>query len=55
MSEDEPSGVDVSLIEAMMALTVEQRLRQNDRMIRMALRLREAFRLADQGAHDRAE
>jgi hypothetical protein len=50
MSEDEPVAVDVSLIDAMMVLTVRERLELNDRTIRTALRLREAMRIADEDA-----
>ena len=32
----------------LMALTVKERLQLNDRMIRTALKLREAFRVADE-------
>jgi hypothetical protein len=55
MSEEESVVVDTSLIDAMMAMTVKERLQQNDRMIRMALRLREAVRLAEQGVHGGSE
>ncbi len=40
--------VDVSLIEATLQLTPEQRLRQNDRMADLAEKLRAAFA----SAHD---
>jgi hypothetical protein len=49
MSEDEPVGVDVSLIDAMLALTVQERLELNDRTVRTVLELREALRAADEG------
>jgi hypothetical protein len=49
VSEDGPVTVDTSLIEAMLALTVQERLELNDRMIRTANALREAFRAADEG------
>ncbi len=39
--------VDVSLIDAMLALSIEERLRLNDRMIQTVQQLREAFRAAD--------
>jgi hypothetical protein len=47
MSEDQTQLVDESLVDATLAMTVRERLQQNDRMIRMALRLREAFGQAD--------
>jgi hypothetical protein len=41
---DEPGAdVDVTLIDEMLAMTVEDRLRQNDRMARAVAELREAF------------
>jgi hypothetical protein len=43
MSEDQAPLVDGSLIDAFLAMTVKERLQQNDRMVCMALRLREAF------------
>lgn len=55
MSDDEEPAVDVSLIDATLAMTVQERLQQNDRMISMALRLREAFGLADQSGDERSE
>ena len=55
MSEEAPPVVDTSLIDEMMAMTVKERLQQNDRTIRMALRLREAVRLAEQGADAESE
>ena len=36
-------AVDVSLIDAMLALTPEQRLRQNDRMLRTIQELNDGF------------
>jgi hypothetical protein len=48
MSEDETPTVDVTLIDAMLAMTVKERLELNDRMIRTTLKLREAFRVADE-------
>lgn len=45
----EPTGevdceaLDVSLIDAMLALTPEQRLRQNDRMLRTIQELNDGF------------
>jgi hypothetical protein len=39
----EPSALDVSLIDAMLALTPEQRLRQNDRMLRTIQELNDGF------------
>lgn len=38
--EDQESPVDESLIDAMLALSPEERLRQNDRMVRTILQLR---------------
>jgi hypothetical protein len=35
--------IDVTLIDAMLALTPEQRLRQNDRMLRTIQELRDGF------------
>ena len=55
MSGDEAPDVDVSLIEAALAMTVKERLQQNDRMVRMALRLREAFGLAERGGDEPPE
>ena len=42
-SEAGAAGVDVTLIDAMLRMTVRQRLEQNDRMAALAVRLREAF------------
>lgn len=44
--------VDVTLVDAMLALTPEERLRQNDRMIRTIEELRNGF--ADAQARDPA-
>ena len=55
MAEDVSEGVDESLIEAMMALTVRERLELNDRMILTALQLRDAVRVADESADGRAK
>jgi len=41
--DDLSSLVDVSLIDAMLALSPEERLRQNDRMIRTILQLRQGL------------
>jgi hypothetical protein len=41
------SLVDESLIEAMLALSPIERLRQNDRMVRMVLLLRQGGELAE--------
>ncbi len=38
--EDQALPVDESLIDAMLALSPEERLRQNDRMVRTILQLR---------------
>ena len=40
------SGVDVTLIDEMLRLSVKQRLEQNDRMAAQAVRLRAAFEVA---------
>jgi hypothetical protein len=37
------AGVDVTLIDEMLRMTVRQRLEQNDRMASLAARLRHAF------------
>ena len=42
MERDE-SGVDITLIDEMIRLTPEQRLRQNDRAVQAAEELRHAF------------
>ncbi len=52
MSEDAPVGVDVSLIDAMLALSVEERLELNDRTIRTVLDLREALGAANEGSDE---
>ena len=39
----ESTSVDESLIDAMLALSPEERLRQNDRMVRTVLLLRQGF------------
>jgi hypothetical protein len=43
---DEGEAVDASLVDAMLRLTPEQRLRQNDRMLRTIKDLRDAFAAA---------
>jgi hypothetical protein len=48
--EVESGALDVSLIDAMLALTPEQRLRQNDRMLRTIQELNDGF--AARRAHD---
>lgn len=40
---DEREAVDASLVDAMLRLTPEERLRQNDRMLRTIEDLRDAF------------
>ncbi len=40
----EAALVDESLIDAMLALTAEERLRQNDRMVRTVLLLRRGWK-----------
>ena len=39
----EPVAVDTSLIDEMLRLSPAERLRQNDRMAALAMKLREAF------------
>jgi hypothetical protein len=46
------AGADVTLIDSMLALSPEERLRQNDRMIRTIEELRHGFAAAR--AHDAA-
>ena len=41
--EDQELPVDESLIDAMLALSPEERLRQNDRMVRTILQLRQGL------------
>lgn len=41
-------GVDLTLVDATLAMNVEQRLRQNDRMSQLTARLQEAFALRPQ-------
>lgn len=45
----DPALVDESLIDAMMALSPEERLRQNDRMLRTILLLRQGWEAAGFG------
>jgi hypothetical protein len=45
----EPALVDESLIDAMMALSPEERLRLNDRMVRTILLLRQSWEAANPG------
>jgi hypothetical protein len=45
----EPALVDESLIDAMMALSPEERLRLNDRMVRTILLLRQGWEAANPG------
>ena len=40
---DERTSIDLSLIDALLALTPEQRLRQNDRMLKTIQDLRDGF------------
>ena len=51
---DEAVVVDTSLVDAMLRLTPEERLRQNDRMLRTIGELRDAFatRRVDDAAHE---
>ena len=44
--------VDESLIDAMLALSPEERLRQNDRMVRTILLLRQGWEAAKAGQDD---
>ena len=48
-SESEPAVVDESLIDVMMALSPEERLRLNDRMVRTILLLRQGWEDAKTG------
>lgn len=43
---DGAAGVDVTLVDAMLALSPEERLRENDRMIRTIEELRHGFATA---------
>lgn len=45
-SGDDPVGVDLTLVDAMLALTPVERLRANDRMIRTVEELRHGFAAA---------
>ena len=45
-SGDDPIGVDLTLVDAMLALTPVERLRANDRMIRTVEELRHGFAVA---------
>jgi hypothetical protein len=51
---DDAVVVDTSLVDAMLRLTPEERLRQNDRMLRTIRELRDAFatRRADDAARE---
>ncbi len=51
-ARDSQEGVDTSLIEAMLILTPEERLRQNDRMLHMIEELRNGIAVRDQQSHD---
>ena len=53
-SESEPAVVDESLIDVMMALSPEERLRLNDRMVRTILLLRQGWKAANTGQDGRA-
>lgn len=46
MPQDEPITVDLTLVDAMLALTPAERLRANDRMIRTVEELRHGFAAA---------
>jgi hypothetical protein len=48
-----PTGVDVTLIDEMLRMTVRQRLEQNDRMAALSVRLRAAFEATE--AKDRSQ
>lgn len=52
--EDDCAVADVTLIDAMLALTPEERLAQNDRMIRTVQELRDAFAIRDADRADGA-
>jgi hypothetical protein len=43
---DEPVAVDITLVDAILALTPAERLRANDRMIRTVEELRHGFAVA---------
>jgi len=43
---EEPIGVDLTLVDAMLALTPAERLRANDRMVRTVEELRHGFAVA---------
>ena len=51
LDDDDVPTVDLSLIDALLALTPEQRLLQNDRMLKTIQDLRDGFAA---GAHDPA-
>jgi hypothetical protein len=52
-SEEQPegapsdAGADVGLIDEMLRMSPSERLRQNDRMAALAVKLREAFAMKD--------
>jgi hypothetical protein len=52
---DEQLEIDVTLIDAMLALTPEERLRQNDRTLAMIEELRDGLARANQSARDPGE
>lgn len=45
--DEAPVAVDVSLIDEMLRLTPAERVRQNDRVASLAVKLREAFAVGD--------
>ena len=49
---DERAEVDVTLIDATLALTAEERLRQNDHTLSMIQELRDGIARADRSALD---
>jgi len=51
-SASDSALVDESLIDAMLALSPEERLRQNDRMVRTVLLLRQGWEAAKAGQDD---
>jgi len=42
-AEEDENGVDLTLVDVFLAMTVEERLRVNDRMARAVLLLRRSF------------
>jgi hypothetical protein len=50
-STDRQESVDTTLIDAMLDLTAEERLRQNDRMLRMIEGLRHGIAAGEDRSH----